>query len=90
MRIMIKSTNVRQEVTSKGNTLHKQQCALDQGGEFPLPFYVTIPADKPYPVGMYDIHPSAFRVNRFGSLEIDPYNFHLVALADGKAASRAA
>lgn len=81
MRILVKTAEVVQEVTQKGNTLYKQQVALENGGQFPLPFHVTIQKDKPYSPGVYDFHPSSFRVGRFGGIELDPYNIHLVATA---------
>ena len=76
MHIQIKSEKTRIEKTRKRTELHKQQAALDIGGDYPLPFEATV--DEPYKPGRYIIDPLSFRVNLFGSLELTPYNFRLI------------
>jgi hypothetical protein len=82
MNIEVKTSTVRQERTSKGTILHKQQVAMHQGKDYPLVFDVTIATGqdepKPYQPGKYSIDPTSFRLNRFGSVELDPYGLRLV------------
>lgn len=78
MKVLVKGRQVRTETTSKGNQVHKQLAALDLGGPFPLPFWVTIRQGDEYKDGSYGLAPEAFRTNRYGSLEIDPYSVRLV------------
>ena len=82
MRVLVKSANVIEEVISGGKSagtiLFKQVCLLDQGNDETLSFRVTIEKGKPYSPGLYDLAPSSFVVNRFRSLELDPYNVRLI------------
>ena len=76
MQIIIKSENVRKEVTRKGTELIKQQAAFDIGGDYPIPFDLTV--NEPYAPGKYHLSPLSFRVSPFGSLELNPFNIQLV------------
>lgn len=76
MEILIKSENTRIEKTRRGTELRKQQAAVDQGADYPLPFELTV--DEPYPPGRYVLDVWSFRVNPFGGLELNPYNIRLV------------
>jgi hypothetical protein len=91
MRILVKSKNLRVKTFAAkdgkpGREITEQQAALDVGGEFPLPFWLSVPHDKPYEPGLYDFDPGSFRSNPFGGIELDPYNVRLSALALDKAA----
>jgi hypothetical protein len=58
--------------------LYSQKAFLDLGGAFPIEF--TLSVESPalaYPVGNYQLNLSCIKVNKFGSLEIDPYNVSL-------------
>lgn len=79
MIIVIKSENTRHERTSKGTDLRKQEAAIDSGSDFPLRFELTV--DQPYKPGKYTLAGSAFRVGRFGGLELDPYGIKLEPLS---------
>jgi len=93
MRILVKSTNLRVKTFEAkngkpGREITEQQAALDVGGEFPLPFWLSVPHDKPYAPGLYDFDPSSFRGNPFGGIELNPYNLLLVAVqVDSKKAA---
>jgi hypothetical protein len=55
--------------------LYSQKAYLWKGGAFPIEF--TIGVETPalaYPVGDYSLDLSCLRVNKFGSLEVDPFN----------------
>jgi len=78
MIILIKSVNVVTSKTNKGTTIVRQQAAIDQGRDFPLVFELVV--DKPYQPGQYRLDENAYRVNQYGSLELDPYNLKLVPL----------
>ena len=76
MHIIVKSENVRKETTRKGTELLKQQAAFDQGGDYPIPFDLTV--NEPYAPGKYQLSPYSFRVSPFGGLELNPFNIQLV------------
>lgn len=84
IRIEVADTNViRREIASKRTgevfTVYGQAGYLDKGDKYPVRF--EIPLDRknpaPYPVGMYTFDASSFRLNQFGSLELDRYNVKL-------------
>lgn len=79
MRVIIKSSNVRQEKTQKGTVIIKQQAAMDQGRDFPLVFDLVV--SEPYPAGEYILDPGSFRISQYGSLELDPYGLKLKPLS---------
>ena len=76
MEILIKSEKTTIEKTAKGTELRKQQAAIDQGNDYPLPFKVTV--QEPYKPGRYTLHPDSFRVTPFQTLELNPYNTVLI------------
>lgn len=76
MEIIVKSNNVQQETTQKGNVILKQQAAIDIGRDYPLVFDMTVKA--PYPPGRYTIAPGSYRVNQWGSLELSAYDLQLL------------
>ncbi|KAA9131964.1 hypothetical protein F3N42_07260 [Marinihelvus fidelis] len=79
-KVIIKSMDLREETTSKGNIITKQQAAVDPGdGSFPLPFYLTV--RSAYKPGEYRLAGSTFRQGRYGDLEIDPYGIKLLPIA---------
>jgi hypothetical protein len=58
--------------------LYSQKAYLHKGGAFPIEF--TLSVDSPalaYPIGDYSLDLNCLRVNKFGSLEVDPYNVNL-------------
>jgi len=73
--IVVKSSNTRIEKTQSGSEIKKQQAAIDQGGDYPLPFWLVV--NDPYPPGRYVIAPQSYKVNQYQSLELDRYNLHL-------------
>lgn len=78
MQIIIKSAATREETTSKGTVLQKQQAAIETGRDFPLVFELTV--QRPYAPGRYAFAVESFRVNRFGGLELNPYDLALVPI----------
>ena len=79
VRITVKSEKTVSERNRKtGDEYRKQQVALDIGGDYPLPFFITV--DQPYPPGTYTLTPGSFRVNQFNSLELNPYALELVPI----------
>lgn len=89
MRILVKSTSLRVKTFEAkngkpGREVTEQQAALDVGGEFPLPFWLSVPHDKPYQPGLYDFDPSSFRSSPFGGIELNPYNLRLMPVAIDK------
>lgn len=77
--IVVKSENTILQKTKNGTQLRKQQAALDIGGDYPLPFYMTV--NEPYKPGRYTLSPASFRVNGFQSLELNRFEMELVPLA---------
>ena len=75
-KVIVKTDHTWTETTQKGTVLIKQQAALDQGRDYPLPFNLTV--KDPYPPGTYLIAGESFRVTPWGGIEIDPYNLKLV------------
>jgi hypothetical protein len=58
--------------------LYSQKAYLHKGGAFPIEF--TMSVDSPalaFPIGDYSLDLECLRVNKFGSLEVDPYNVKL-------------
>jgi hypothetical protein len=58
--------------------LYSQKAYLHKGGAFPVEF--TLGVESPplaYAVGDYSLDLDCLRVNKFGSLEVDPYNVNL-------------
>jgi hypothetical protein len=58
--------------------LYSQKAYLHKGGPFPVEF--TLGVESPplaYPIGDYSLDLDCLRVNKFGSLEVDPYNVTL-------------
>jgi hypothetical protein len=58
--------------------LYSQKAYLHKGGPFPIEF--TLGVESPalaYAVGDYALDLNCLRVNKFGSLEVDPYNVNL-------------
>jgi hypothetical protein len=87
MKVIVKHSDVQTDVTTKGNTIHRQRAALDLGDGYPLPFYVPLrSAELAYAPGEYQLAPECFRVSQYGSLEIDRYNVRLLTPAVKKAA----
>jgi hypothetical protein len=76
--VIIKSENTRTVKTNGGNELRQQQAAMDQGHDYPAPFWLIV--DQPYSPGRYTLDPNSFRVNQFGGLELDRYNIRLEAM----------
>lgn len=91
MRILVKSTDLRVKTFEAKNgkparEVTEQQAALDQGGQFPLPFWLQVPHDKPYQPGLYDLDPTSIRGNPFGGIELNAFNLRLLPQALDKAA----
>jgi hypothetical protein len=86
MRITVKTSNVQTETTNKGTVLYKQFAAIDRGEDHPLVFAITVPEGRPYAPGDYVLDQASFRNNRFGGLELDPYQIKLVPMKAVKAA----
>jgi hypothetical protein len=62
--------------------LYSQKAYLHKGGAFPVEF--TLSVESPalaYPVGDYSLDLECLRINKFGSLEVDPYNVNLQRIA---------
>jgi hypothetical protein len=62
--------------------LYTQKAYLHKGGAFPVEF--TLNVESPalaYGLGDYDLDLDCLRVNRFGSLEVDPYAVTLQRVA---------
>ena len=80
--------------TGNDYTLHQQEGYVHNGHRFPERFTLTPPLvdGKPvaYPVGKYVICPSSFKVSEYGELELSRYDFKLLALSEGKPATKAA
>jgi hypothetical protein len=58
--------------------LYSQKAYLHKGGAFPIEFTLTVESPAlAYPVGDYNLDLNCLRVNKFGSLEVDPYNVNL-------------
>lgn len=90
MKISIVSGFEKVNSVQRGdNTYHEQQAYAHLGAAYPVPFKITHSSpNSAYQVGDYQIDPASFRVNQYGSLELDRYNFKLtpiVASASSKA-----
>lgn len=73
-RCYVKDTIVDEDVNQKTNgVIRSQYAGLDLGNGHMLPFKVGLGNRPAYKPGEYDIDPKAFRLNRFGKLELDPY-----------------
>lgn len=69
-------------------TYHEQQAYADLGQAYPVPFKITLESpNQAYGIGDYELDPASFRVNQYGSLEINRFGFKLKKLS---AASKAA
>ena len=86
MKIIVKSEQVINETTAKGNPITKQQAALVNGDMFPLPFFLTPEGGRPYPIGEYDLDPACFVTTPWQTLDIDPYRIRLIPRKNVKAA----
>lgn len=76
--VTVKEAKSREEVNRKtGQVFHRQKVALKQGA-YELPFDVPVPdSASVYPVGDYTIHPDSYRVNQWGSLELNRFDLKL-------------
>ncbi len=79
LKVEIKSTEMRKQITQKGNELYWQKAGLENTGDWPLVFDVFCPDGRPYPVGKYSFLP-AFKADQWGSLQINPFDSRLEAL----------
>lgn len=77
----VESRSIKQK-DGTPKTLYSQKAFLHKGSAFPVEFTLSIdgPAQA-YPVGNYDLNLECLRVNKFGSLEVDPYNVKLISSA---------
>tara|TARA_A100001391_G_scaffold68654_1_gene43887 strand:+ start:2408 stop:2710 length:303 start_codon:yes stop_codon:yes gene_type:complete len=71
-------------------TITEQTAFIHLGGPYPVEFKINLdtPADA-YPAGEYTMAPSCFRVNGYGSLEVNRFDFRLVAVKSLQAAKTA-
>ena len=61
------------------NEIYEQQAYLHTGNAYPTPFKISVPSPSDsYPSGKYTIGPSSFKVNQWGTLELDRWNFKLI------------
>lgn len=73
-RCYVKDTIVDEEVNTKTNAvIRSQYVGLELGNGYQLPFKVGLGNRPAYKPGEYDIDPKAYRLNRYGKLELDPY-----------------
>jgi hypothetical protein len=81
LKAKVFSTEITEDYNEKlQRTFYRQEAAIFTGAEYPLIVKISHPSrDRAHPVGEYTVHPSCFRVGRFGGLEIDNFNFRLVA-----------
>jgi hypothetical protein len=80
MKISIKQgyeTVIPKVVNDK--TYFNQKAYADFGGPYPVEFLLSIdgPAQA-YPIGDYTLDPSSYRVNQYGSLEINRFEIKLL------------
>lgn len=74
----IQTRQVTIKETGEQRTIHEQQAYFHTGGAYPVPFKLSIRnASEAYPSGKYTLHPSSFRVNKFGTLELNRYEIRL-------------
>lgn len=80
LKVEIFDASVQKEWVEKQNKyFYHQEAAVNCGGPYPLVVKVPIPnPDQAHEKGEYSLHHSAFRVGRFGSLEVDPYGIKLI------------
>jgi hypothetical protein len=53
-----------------GKTYGRQNAAIFNGGDFPVPFNVNVEAGHEYEPGEYTIAPSSYRVDEMGNLKL--------------------
>jgi hypothetical protein len=75
--VIIKSAAVRERTTQKGNILKIQKMALECGDDFPVVFEQVV--DQAHAPGRYGFEPQ-FRVDRFGGLELNPFEINLTPI----------
>ena len=76
----VESRSIKQK-DGTPRVLYSQKAYLHKGGAFPIEF--TLSVDSPalaYQIGDYSLDLECLRVNKFGSLEVDPYNVNLQRL----------
>jgi len=62
--------------------IYTQKGFIHKGGAFPVEFTLNIESPAlAYPIGDYSLNLDCVKVNKFGSLEIDPYTVHLDKVA---------
>lgn len=89
MKIEVKSTAVteRNIETKNGNNLQlfEQVAYLHQEHEeYPAKMQIAHRKNTPLAPGFYILSDSSYRVSRFGSLELDPYNLKYEPISDNK------
>lgn len=89
MKIEIKSTvvNERNVPLKDGRELQlfEQVAYLHQDHEeYPAKMQISHRKNTPLAPGFYTLSDSSYRVSRFGSLELDPYNLKYESISDNK------
>lgn len=71
--VVIKSAQVEETVTRKGDIMRSQTAGLDLGNGFELPFRVGLGKNPAYAPGEYDIDPKSFGLSDYGDLVLKRY-----------------
>ena len=71
--VVIKSAQVEETVTRKGDIMRSQTAGLDLGNGFELPFRVGLGKNPAYKPGQYDIDPKSFGLSDYGDLVLKRY-----------------
>jgi hypothetical protein len=73
----VESRSIKQK-DGTPRVLYTQKAYLHQGGAFPVKFVVNVESPAlAYTIGVHSLDLDCLKVNRFGSLEVDPFNVKL-------------
>lgn len=70
LTVIVPSSTLTETFDFQDKKYGRQEVAVHTGGHFPKPFFVNVPADKPYAKGEYTIDPRSFAVNEQGKLVV--------------------
>lgn len=86
MHIEIENPQIATRTNDSGKQFHEQNALMwTAGSKWPTQIKLRHDnADHPYPVGEYEISDSSFRVNQWGSLELNPFGTTLIPREESK------
>lgn len=70
IRVEIRSKTLDRVRVFQGRNYGEQSAAINNGGDYPLPFKVNVQEGEEYAPGIYTIDPRSFRADEFGNLKI--------------------